>query len=160
MCFFGSCDFFYDFFSHFYNFCKKKIQLQPSGELREHCEVLQGRSKSKLVSYYLFFSFNLPLVFIFKCHFDDHHLGEVLQGRSKSKFNIILSYRAGEPANFFPGSWLFFQAAPAPAPDFFPKRLRLRFLVFLSSGSGSDSGSKESKTPGSDRLRLRLLTID
>ena len=46
---------------------------------------------------------------------------------------------------FFSGSWLFFQAAPAP--DFFPKRLRL--LFFLSSGSGSGSGSKEPKTPGS-----------
>ena len=31
------------------------------------------------------------------------------------------------------GSWLFFQTAPAP--DFFPNRLRL--LVFISSGSGS-----------------------
>ena len=40
--------------------------------------------------------------------------------------------RAGEPANFL--------AAPAPFPDFFP--------------SGSGSGSKEPKTPGSDRLRL------
>jgi hypothetical protein len=38
------------------------------------------------------------------------------------------------------GSWLFFQAAPAPAPA----------PVFFSSGSGS----KEPKTPGSDRLRL------
>ena len=46
------------------------------------------------------------------------------------------------------GSCLFFQAAPAPAPDFFPKRLRL--LVFFLSGSGS----KGPKTPSSDRLRL------
>ena len=42
------------------------------------------------------------------------------------------------------GSRLFFQAAPAP--DFFPKRLRL--LVFFSSGSGS----KGPKTPGSGSL--------
>ena len=43
------------------------------------------------------------------------------------------------------GSLLFFQ--PAPAPDFFPKRLQLRLLVFFS-------GSKGPKTPGSDRFRL------
>ena len=52
---------------------------------------------------------------------------------------IYPSTRAGEPSNFL----------AAPAPDFFPKRLRL--LVFFSG-----SGSKEPKTLGSDRLRLRL----
>ena len=65
---------------------------------------------------------------------------------------ILQGWGAGK---FFSGSGsgLFFQAAPAP--NFFPKWLRL--LVFFSSGSGS--GSKEPKTPGSDRLQLRLLTI-
>ena len=43
----------------------------------------------------------------------------------------------------------------APASDFFSKRLRLRLLVLFSSGSGI--GSKEPKTPGSDRLRLPSL---
>jgi len=48
-------------------------------------------------------------------------------------------FRAGDPANFLaaPAPDVF-QAAPAPG--------------FFSSGSGS--GSKELKTPGSDRLRL------
>ena len=41
------------------------------------------------------------------------------------------------------GSWLFFQAAPAP--DFFSQAAPAS--VFFSSGSGS--GSKEPKTPGS-----------
>ena len=49
------------------------------------------------------------------------------------------------------GSWLFFQAAPAP--DFFSQAAPAP--GFFSSGSGS----KEPKTPGSDQLRLRLLTI-
>ena len=51
---------------------------------------------------------------------------------------------AWEPANFL----------AAPAPDFIPKRLRLRprlrLLLFFLSGSGS----KGPKTPGSDQLRL------
>ena len=61
-----------------------------------------------------------------------------------SSFSHTLSQGCGA-GKFFSGSgsWLFFQAAPAP--DFFPNRLRL--LVFFSSGSGS--GSKEPKTPGS-----------
>ena len=52
--------------------------------------------------------------------------------------------RAGEvelPANFLAAQALdFFQAAPAP--DFFPRRLRLRLQVLFF-----------------ERLRLRLLTI-
>ena len=56
-----------------YKFRKKETQLQPRtiGEPREHRlgEVLQGRSKLKFKSYYLY-SLNLPLAFIFKCHFD------------------------------------------------------------------------------------------
>ena len=50
--------------------------------------------------------------------------------------------RAGEPAIFL--------AAPAPAPDFFPKRLRLRLLVFFFERLGLQ-GAKNT------RLRLRLL---
>ena len=56
-----------------------------------------------LISYYLFFSLNLSLVFIFKLHFDklqnpppgeprEHHLGVILQERSKSKLNITVFY--------------------------------------------------------------------
>ena len=71
-------------------------------------------------------------------------------------FKCIFLPRAGEPANFLAApAWLFFQAAPAP--DFFPERLRL--LIFFSSGSGAKntrlrqaptgSVSKEPKTPGS-----------
>ena len=50
--------------------------------------------------------------------------------------------RAGEPANVLaaPAPAFFFQAAPAPAHDFFPKQLRL--LVFFSSGSGSEGPKK------------------
>ena len=57
-------------------------------------------------------------------------------------------FRAGEPANFFSGSgsWLFFQVAPAPAPDFFPKRLRL--LVFFL---------ERLWLQGAKNTRLRLL---
>ena len=44
------------------------------------------------------------------------------------------------------GSWLFFQAAPAPV--FFP-RCSVSGFCFFSSGSGSGSDSKEPKTPGS-----------
>ena len=40
---------------------------------------------------------------------------------------------------FGPASDLFFQAAPAPSPDIFPKRLRL--LEFLFS-SGTGTGAK------------------
>ena len=82
-----------------------KFQNQPPGEPREHHlrEVLQGRSKSKLKSYYLF-CFKSSFGIYFKCHFDkfqnqppgeprEHHLGEVLQGRSKSKSNITLSFQ-------------------------------------------------------------------
>ena len=85
-----------------YKFRRTEIQLQPTGDPREHRlgEVLQGRSKSKF-NHIIFFSLNLPLVFIFKWHFDkfqnqtpgeprECNLCEVLQGRSKSKFNIIL----------------------------------------------------------------------
>jgi len=47
---------------------------------------------------------------------------------------------------------------PAPAPDFFFKRLRLLFFSQAAPASffssGYDSGSKEPKTPISDQLRL------
>ena len=59
-------------------------------------------------------------------------------GHNTIEFEILL-IRAGEPANFLAAPALspdfFFQAAPAP--DFFPKRLRL--LIFFPSGSGSGS---------------------
>ena len=61
-------------------------------------------------------------------------------------FAVLPSRTAEELANFL--------ASPAPAPDFFSKRLQL--LVFFSIGSGS----KEPKTPGSDRLRLWLPSPD
>ena len=61
---------------------------------------------------------------------------------NKEVKNGIYFYRAGEPANFL----------AAPAPDFFSKKLRIGLVVFFSSGSGS----KEPKTHGSDRLRLKL----
>ena len=70
----------------------------------------------------------------------------MLPKEDEFKYNFlilfIISFRAEELANFL----------AAPAPDFFSKRLRLRLrlLVFFSSGSGS----KEPKTPGSDRLLL------
>ena len=60
-------------------------------------------------------------------HREDEHQ------RHHGRIWYFLSYalsiicRAGEPANFF----------PAPAPDFFFKRLRLRLLIFFPSGSGS-----------------------
>ena len=88
-------------------------------------------------------TFNLPTQVL---KFLDLCLDGIPPSLTILKMNIInkvVTTRAGEPANSF----------PAPAPDFFFKRLRL--LVFFSSGSGS--GSKEPKTPGSDRLRL--LTI-
>ena len=57
----------------------------------------EGRNQ-KII--FIFFSLNLPFVFIFKWHFDKfqnqstgHHLGEVLQGRSKSKFNTCYLIR-------------------------------------------------------------------
>ena len=62
-----------------------------------------------------------------------------VKGRAiKEKKNWKQGWEAGK---FFSGSgsWFFFKAAPAPAPDFFPKRLRLRFLVLFF-----------------ERLRLRL----
>ena len=46
------------------------------------------------------------------------------------------------------GSWLFFQVALAPAPDFFPKRLRLRLLVFFF---------ERLRLHGAKNTRLRLL---
>ena len=46
--------------------------------------------------------------------------------------------RAEEPDNFFPTPEFFFPAAPAP--DCFPKLLRV--LVFFFSGSGSKAGDK------------------
>ena len=63
--------------------------LQERNSTQVYClaEVLQGRSKSK---FNIIISINLPLVFIFKCHFypiseltrrgTRHHLGEVIQG--------------------------------------------------------------------------------
>ena len=51
--------------------------------------------------------------------------------------------RAGEPANFF----------PAPAPDFFFKRLRLRLLIFFPIGSGSCFFFK--RLQGGKNTRLR-----
>ena len=68
---------------------------------------------------------------------------------------LILFSRGWGAGKFFSGSGsrLFLQAAPSPAPHFFSKAAPAP--GFFSSGSGS--GSKEPKTPGSDRLRL--LTI-
>ena len=81
----------------------------PSRPLPPHSTPTTRRTRRrkfeiKTLKYHIiFFSLNLILVIIFKCHFDTfqnqppgeprkHHLGEVLQGRSKSKFNITLSY--------------------------------------------------------------------
>ena len=45
------------------------------------------------------------------------------------------------------GSWLFFQVAPAPAPDFFPKRLRLRLLVFFQAAPAPAPRSQKHPAP-------------
>ena len=63
-------------------------------------------------------------------------------------FSLVFP-RAGEPANFL--------AAPAPAPDFFFKRLQL--LIFFPSGSGSCFFFKLLRLQGDKNTRLRLLTI-
>ena len=93
-------------------------------------------------------TFNLPTQVL---KFLDLCLDGIPPSLTILKMNIInkvVTTRAREPANSFPAPApdFFFQAAPAP--NIFPKRLRL--LFFFSSGSGS----KEPKTPGSDRLRL------
>ena len=80
------------------------------------------------------------------------HFNLVFDGKSiKTIFghavhHACLVFKAGEPANFL--------AAPAPAPDFFVKQLRL--LIFFLSGSGS-CFFLQAATTGYNRLWL--LTI-
>ena len=58
---------------------------------------------------------------------------------------MIVLFGAGEPANFSGSdSWLFFQAAPAP--DCFPKRLRLRLLFFFQAAPAPRSQKQPAPT--------------
>ena len=95
----------------------------------------------KILYHIIIFSLNLPLVFIFKQHFDrfknqppgepqEHHLGEVLQGRSKSNFNVILSYSI---VLYFLGqvSNILFQSSGSNVPKYFNWKL-LNFLSWSS----------------------------
>ena len=59
------------------------------------------------------------------------YIRQKLGGWHYVTFFSFLKSRAEEPPNFL--------LVPALAPDFFPKRLRLRLLVFFPSGSGFGS---------------------
>ena len=62
-------------------------------------------------------------------------------------FNMIPKVRAGESANFL--------AAPAPTPDFFPKRLRLLVFFFRAAPAPAPKGQKN----GSGFPKVKLQKI-
>ena len=69
------------------------------------------------------------------------------------------SRRTGEPANFIAvlAPEFFFQAAPAPAPGFFPKQLRLRLLVFFFLAASAPAPALRGQKNGSgSRLLVKF----
>ena len=107
---------------------KKRKKVRKKGGKREEDREIGVKKRETI----LYFFFNIGLMTIKKSQ----------QKTGKNFKNIKGGEQGWRAGKFFSGSgsWLFFQVAPAPAPDFFPERLRL--LVFFF-----------------ERLRLRLLTI-
>ena len=80
-----------------------------------------------------------------------------------SMLYTISIYQSWGAGTFFSGSgsgsWLFFQVAPAPAPDFFPKRLRLWLLVFFKAAPAPRSQKHPAPTGSGSWLLVKFAKI-